>query len=188
MATDIQTNSIGEDLIYTWTAFSHFYNSPLLEQTGTILFRSCSGVAYCYLTAFRDSMYFKKTNDKFEYKALDPDDSFCRRLIVEPLYLLLAVAAVVETVARTPLMFVGLAIAIPIALRLGREEFHKSDLAFRVQELMAGMAASSVFVVANCRALFYNLFNTPIILSNIKKPVDEKSLLDYATSPDFLDA
>lgn len=159
-----------------------------MSQVTAVLFKSCSGTAYCYLTAFRDSMYFKKVDNQFRYEVPSPIDSFATQLVMEPLYLLLAVAAVVETVVRVPLMFVGLAIGTPMMLLIDGDRAPKSTLTLRVQDLLSGMSITSIFVIASCRVLFYNIYNTPIILSNLAKPVSEELLFDIVTFPGFPDA
>lgn len=146
-----------------------FYDRPCLFKMEKATFRSFSGVLYCCLTDLRESIYFKingnsEDRDVEQLTLSMPSTctSFATRLIMEPLYILLAVASIVELVVRIPLGLIAVGLMKLHELLFGFECM--SDWFFCIVGNAAmGIPAALAAAINSVAAIFFNLFDAPIV-------------------------
>jgi hypothetical protein len=171
----------------TYKKFLNFYEGPCQSKLKAMAFRSFTGVLYCSLTALRDSFYFETSEASFSGLAsFTPSTctSLGIRFFMEPLYALLAVASLVELVVRIPLatimlFFIGLEACSVLNIR---ERLPRAISLVLVQNLL-GVLTAAAAVINNVGAIFFNLFNAPILETTLSYSdiFSQKDMLEFTT-------
>jgi hypothetical protein len=167
--------------------FLNFYESPCQSKLKAMVFRSFTGVLYCSLTALRDSLYFERIVDSDSGLAsFTPSTctSLGVRFLMESLYALLAVASLVELVVRIPLATITLVFAaFGNCSGLTKWEWVPDGIVRVLADNIWGVPAAALAVINNVGAIFFNLFNAPILETTLSYPdiFSQQDMLEFAT-------